>query len=540
MKIRLDYLVNVLLKPLNLFYPRSDVPMVNLSQICLLTGNDQFDSSCLYIGYASQLPPVPPQTADTLTLLCIRDTVPDDAYMREKNICLLLCDESFTIQELFNQANTLFTGTLRSLDKLWIFLGKIADTSNFTELTAYMSQILDCPVALLSQSFKLLGHSDHPASSMAPSWSAMLRRRYFPHTDIINQIHLRGLTIFDPTTRKLIEDPTAAPTRGDAFFPLLSEDSKKEVLGFLYMPYNDREVLLTNRMVIQFLAYALTFRMWRYMNSPSNSNSALCFLMRDIISGAIIDNNEIARRLENIKFTPSKTTFLLVVYCSAMPQTQKYSWEHLKTVFGQLWPDDVLFTYNGDIIILVSSCKDTMLPEERTDQFTRLLAEHGCFGGISECFGVIDRSLRNYYVRTVAAAKMARSFNMSRRYTFYNDIALQHFVREGATIENPRDLCAPQILKLSAYDASHASSYIHTLQCYWHFNQDIQQTCDYLFIHRNTLFYRLKKVREIVDLDINNSKHLIQFNLSLSILTTLGDIPYNEFPPAGAKPSRAD
>lgn len=531
MNIRLDYLANVILKPLDVTYPRTDIPMVNLSQILLLTGADRFDSANLYVGFASQLPSVPPITENILVLLCVEDSSVPQSYRDNPQICLLLCDKRFTLAEVYNTASTIFSGSLQSLDKLWVFLSKIADTSSFTELTAYMSQILDCPVALLSQSFKLLGHSVHPDSAVPSSWSAMLRRRYFPHIDIINQIRGQGLTVFDSSTRKLIEDPESAPYSGDAFFTLLSEDRHKEVLGFLYLAYDDREKLLKNRTVIQFLGYALSFRMWRYMNSPSNSNSALCFLMRDIISGAIIDDGEIDRRLDNIKFVPSKTAFLVCIYCSAIAQTEKHSWEHLKTVFGQLWPNDVLFTYNGDIIILVSSCSNTELPTESKVKLTQLLAEHSCYAGISECFSSIDRSLRNHYVRTMAAAKMARHFDLKLRYSYYNDIALQHFVREGSTLENPRDLCAPQILRLASYDATHVSNYIYTLQCYWHFDQDIQQTCDYLYIHRNTLFYRLKKIREIVGMDISNSKHLIQFNLSISILTALGDIPYNDFPP---------
>ena len=532
MKIQLNYLTNVLLKPLHVFYPRSDNPDLDLNSIHLLTGNDTFVPGRLYIGMVSQLPQAPPQTEDVLVFLCIRDKTPSTTYIEHRNIIMLLCPPDVTLQSLYNQASSLFSGTLQSLDKLWVFLGKIADTSNFTELTSYISSILGCSVAILSQSFKLLGYAQHAGFDPSYTWNSTLRRRYFPHTDIVTQIRPQGLTVFDATLRRIVESLDNAPKSGDAFYPLLSEDSSKETLGFLYFSYADKNSLLSNRQVIPFLAYALSFRMWRYMHSPSNSNSSLCFLMRDIISGALIDDEEIAKRIQNIRFKTSKTTFLIVIYSSAMEKDQHHSWQHLKTVFGQLWPDDVLFTYNGDIILLISSCSNTFLPAEKAEALTSVLLEHGCFAGISDCFDVLDRSLRNYYVRALAAAKMAKAFNMQKRYTFYNDIALQHFVREGATIDNPRNLCDPRILRLASYDYSHSSNYIFTLQCYWHFNQDIQQTCNYLFIHRNTLFYRLKKIREIVNMDLNNPKHMIQFNLSLSILTGLGDIPYSEFPSA--------
>ncbi len=528
MKVQLEYLTDVLLRPFGVSYLRSDKPVLDLNRIGVLTGG-AFVPGCLYIGKVSQLPDIPPQTEEPLTFLCIQDKAPAEAYIERQEIVLLLCPPETELPALYNQASMLFSDTLQSLDKLWVFLGKIADTSSFTELMTCISSVLNCSAAILSQGFKLLGYAQCQKVKSSRTWTAMLRRRYFPYTDIATQIRPQSLTFFDPEQHKIVEDVDAIPESGDAFYSLLSEDTCKEVLGFLYFSYDDRAALFAKRQMIQFIAYALSFRMWRYMNSPSNSNSSLCFLMRDIISGALIDDEEIAKRLQNIRFNTSKTTFLVVVYSSAMDRGQRHSWKHLRTVFGQLWPDDVLFTYNSDIVLLISSCQDTMLPQEKTEALTAVLREHGCFAGVSDCFDVIDRSLRNHYVRTLAAAKMAKNFNLKKRYTFYNDIALQHFVQEGATMENPRNLCNPHILRLASYDYAHSSNYIYTLQCYWHFNQDIRQTCDHLFIHRNTLFYRLKKIREIVDMDINNPKHLIQFNLSFSILTALGDIPYSEF-----------
>lgn len=530
MKIHLDYLTNVLLRPLGVTYARSDNPVLDLDQIYLLSDGSDYSSRYIHIGTVSQLPERPPASPSPLLFLCLWDQPPGDAYIEDKNILLLLCPPSVPLPLLCNQANLLFTNVLQSLDELWVFLSKIAATATFTELVGHIGSILGCSVALLSQNFKLLGFFQHERIPASHTWSSTLTRRYFPYTDIITQVRPQGLTVFDASAHRIITEIEDAPESGDAFYPLLSEDSQKTILGFLYFSYSSKGVILSNRSVIQFIAYALSFRMWRYMHSPANSNSSLCFLLRDIISGALIDDVEIGQRLENIRFSPSKTTFLIVIYSSAMGREQKHSWEHLKMVFSQLWPDDVLFTYNGDILMLISSCKSSVLPEEKTTALTAALAEHGCYAGISDCFDVIDRSLRNYYVRTLAAAKMAKNFDMKCRYTFYNDIALQHFVREGSTIENPRNLCDPRILRLASYDHSHASNYIYTLQCYWHFNQDIQQTCTHLFIHRNTLFYRLKKIREIVDMDINNSKHLVQFNLSFAILTALGDIPYSEFP----------
>lgn len=537
MRIRLDYLSKTVFQSIEITYNRSDLSSVTFDELYLLTGDDSFSAGKLYIGAASQLPALPPAGEEGLiTILCVEDRPLPGAYRAARNIFLIQCPPVLSVQELFNRVNRLVTANVRIPDRLWAFLGQIAEGANFTQLVHSISSILGCSCVLLSQGFKMLGCCELPDVPATRTLHSILEHKYYPYTDQITQIRPNRLSVFDAETRRLAESPDDYPQIGDALYPLLSEDKHQETLGFLYFSYHDREGLTAQFNAIQFIAYALSFRMWRYMNSPSNSNSVLCFLLRDILSGAISDDAEIAKRLENIHYVPAKYNLLIVIYTSAMDNL-KYSLRHLRTVFGQLFPDDVLLSYNSDIVLLISSRNPDVLPKEKTDALTLLLREHDCFAGISSCFSQIDRSLKNYYVRTMAAAKMARTYNMASRYSTYTDIALLHFIQGGSSTENLRDLCDPRVLRLAEYDRSHSSDYIYTLQCYWHFNQNIQSTCDRLFIHRNTLFYRLKKIRQIADLDVNNPKHLLQFNLSFAILTALGDIPYNDFPPEPAGPS---
>lgn len=531
MRIQVKYLTDILLRQFDISYPRSDNPPLNFDQVFLISGHDQFASNILYIGAISQLPSVPPTVEDSLLLLCVQDVPPPVEYLEKKNVILLLCDSSTSLQDLFNCTSQVLFSAVLSIDRLRTFLGEIATASTFTKLMSTVSGILNCSCAVLSSGFKLLGYSEHPNVVPSRSWRSMLRRRYYPNIDIISQLNTaRNLTIFDPETRRIVVDPVNTPECGDAFFPLLSEDSSHEVLGFLYFCYNRKDQFISDSSVIHLIAYALSFRMWRYINMPSNSNSSLCFLLRDIASGSLIDDEEIANRLTNIRFTPSEHSFLIVIRSSGMDRSSKHSWAHLKMAFGQLYPNDVLFTYNGDIAILISSLDSNTLPVEDVEALSILLREHGCYAGISDCFDRIDRSFRNHYIRTVTAAKIAQRYNMGSHYTLYTDVALLHLVQDSSFSGNMRDFCDPRILRLAAYDRKHSSNYIHTLQCYWHFNQDVQNTCNYLFIHRNTLFYRLKKIKEIVNLDFNNSKHFLQFDLSFAILTALGDIPYSDIP----------
>ena len=61
--------------------------------------------------------------------------------------------------------------------------------------------------------------------------------------------------------------------------------------------------------------------------------------------------------------------------------------------------------------------------------------------------------------------------------------------------------------KLTHNDANHTLQ--HTILVYADTNEDQKKTCSMLFIHRNTLNYRLDKIEELTGLNPRNGKNLI-------------------------------
>ena len=51
---------------------------------------------------------------------------------------------------------------------------------------------------------------------------------------------------------------------------------------------------------------------------------------------------------------------------------------------------------------------------------------------------------------------------------------------------------------LEDYDAAHDSEYVRTLEYYLKYNGSIRQVADAMFIHRNTISYRMNHIREIL------------------------------------------
>lgn len=57
---------------------------------------------------------------------------------------------------------------------------------------------------------------------------------------------------------------------------------------------------------------------------------------------------------------------------------------------------------------------------------------------------------------------------------------------------------------------------------------NISETAKEMFIHRNTLIYRIEKIKEILKTDLKNYEELLQIQLALRIYRLLGKSLYHD------------
>ena len=67
------------------------------------------------------------------------------------------------------------------------------------------------------------------------------------------------------------------------------------------------------------------------------------------------------------------------------------------------------------------------------------------------------------------------------------------------------------------YDEQHNSSLVKTIDAYFDHHGNISQTAESLFIHRNTLLYRLERIQELTGHDLNQSNMRLALHLSLKL-----------------------
>ena len=80
-----------------------------------------------------------------------------------------------------------------------------------------------------------------------------------------------------------------------------------------------------------------------------------------------------------------------------------------------------------------------------------------------------------------------------------------------------RDFCPEEVRVLQAYDERNGSRLVRTLERYLLHVDDPVTAAKELCIHRNTLLYRLGKIRELTGCDLNNGELRLKIQLYLKL-----------------------
>lgn len=86
------------------------------------------------------------------------------------------------------------------------------------------------------------------------------------------------------------------------------------------------------------------------------------------------------------------------------------------------------------------------------------------------------------------------------------------------------EYCAESLLRIQRFDEENGTHYLRTLQAYLILNHNVKQTGALLYVHPNTVQYRINRIQELFDIDLKNSMTVHNLMMSYDILLFTGEV----------------
>ncbi len=116
-----------------------------------------------------------------------------------------------------------------------------------------------------------------------------------------------------------------------------------------------------------------------------------------------------------------------------------------------------------------------------------------------------------------AALAVGRRIYGGGRVVAYDELGAYSLIYEGADIERLRSFAADVLAPLRAYDSKHQTELERTLKLYFAVGQNVKTSAEMLFVHRHTVFYRLRQIAEICARSMENPHDQLTLRLAVAI-----------------------
>ena len=133
--------------------------------------------------------------------------------------------------------------------------------------------------------------------------------------------------------------------------------------------------------------------------------------------------------------------------------------------------------------------------------------------GISTIVETI-KDLAGAYKEAQVAIEVGKVFETEKNIIGYENLGIGRLI-----YQLPTTLCEmflQEVFKKGSLESLDQET-LMTIQCFFENNLNVSETSRKLFVHRNTLVYRLEKIRKLTGLDLRELEHAITFKVALMV-----------------------
>ena len=166
-----------------------------------------------------------------------------------------------------------------------------------------------------------------------------------------------------------------------------------------------------------------------------------------------------------------------------------------------------------EVILLEESSFKNDVPEK----IGRYITQYRLISGLSDTFNSLF-NIKLYYEQAKKAILFGSQFGDKSEIIFkYSDYRFYDFINDCANSMECNKYYHPVIADLELYDVVHKTDFFNTLLTYLECGKSIQRTCKKMFLHKNTVNYRIQRIKELFNIDYEDGQAVLFIYLSLKL-----------------------
>lgn len=288
--------------------------------------------------------------------------------------------------------------------------------------------------------------------------------------------------------------------------------------GFLHILQFNRQITGTDGPATELLGNVLALILAgrpREWGANSRFRETERFL-RDILdNGRDADYIEQMQRQIGMKLKPNLYT--VVIQSRRVHYGPRTSFYELAQQFSASLQDCYGFLYRNSVFLLIHA------EEEITDfagffePVMPLFREYDLTAGVSNAFHSLQ-NIQEHGFQSRKAQQLGAALKKEECLYLYRDYSVYYMVELCLKNERLDALFVPELQNIMDYGEKNGGELVETLRTYLRCGRSKSQTAREMFIHLNTVKYRLSQIQEKMGIDLDNDDNALKLMLSFKML----------------------
>ncbi|MEW5919367.1 MAG: GAF domain-containing protein [Bacillota bacterium] len=408
------------------------------------------------------------------------------------------------------------------------FTKTILHNNGFQAVANTLFKLIKCPVIVLDKYLKRLAYSIGNDSMLDEFYINKIS-----HIVIIDEVKAlleevrlkKDYKIFPPLPQDGLKRPIL-------FAPIVGSDG---VEGYAVVVLKDREPNELDIVAIEHASSVFALEMVKKKIVYEVEKKLKGDYLDDLLTGKYNSEEEVLERVSYLGFDlsqPSHQVMVVKINYSKdnIPEIKK---NKIKNSILELIDDlikkkaqNCIAVTKSELIVLIANLNDTCRPVDLANSLYNNINEICNTVKVNIGIGSDVYKLEDFHLSYEEAKRSSlvlSKYKNNGGVMLYKDLGVYTLLGQISNKDMLETYVHNSLGSLILYDKKKNTNFVHTLKVYLENNCNIQQTSRDLYLHVNTLNYRIKRIREVLNMDLKESDERLKLLVAFKAYEMISD-----------------
>ncbi len=317
-------------------------------------------------------------------------------------------------------------------------------------------------------------------------------------------------------------------TKGKAdLFPIICKPliQGRTRVGYFHLLQTNQEFGEDDLNICELLGNLLTPAIWDKDKLRPKSNEQITErFLRDVLDNLLGDDESAQSKMRSLGIHFKKYIYALVVNIQENPLGHRILFSELCTIIRNSLPGAHSFLYKNSVFTVLEAEEEILDWDSFLAPLSKQLIDYNLILGISNASDSV-LTLRSLGFQCLESIQLGEKMHPEKHIYYYKDYAIYYMMELCLKNDELSTLCSPELLRLMKHCKDDNNTLLETLKVYLECSRSKTETAKKLYVHVNTVKYRISQIQEILQLDLSDDPTAFQLSLSLKMIEYAKHMP---------------